>query len=73
MAKKLKQDEIKKEDVERYIEENSDFRFEMQVLNELNCLGYDCEHGGQYIDPYTKKSRQFDIKAQTDLANTDSE
>jgi hypothetical protein len=42
---------------------SSDFSFELQTLGLVRAHGLDCEHGGLYKDPITKKMRQFDIRA----------
>ncbi|MEP5731778.1 MAG: hypothetical protein ABJL67_20655 [Sulfitobacter sp.] len=59
---KLKKDPIGLEDFEEYLAEASDFAFELRVLRMLIAKGADCEHGGQYRDPDTKKYREFDIR-----------
>ncbi len=59
---KLKKDPVGLEDFEEYLAEASDFAFELRVLRMLMDKGADCEHGGQYLDPYTKKFREFDIR-----------
>ncbi len=63
MAKKLKTDPIEQADLIEFLDEQSDFGFEIQVLKKLRRLGFECEHGGTYIDPATEKPRQFDIRA----------
>lgn len=60
---KLKNDPITKEDITEYLEEYSDFSFEISVLRKLTLLGFSCEHAGTYEDPITKKTREFDIRA----------
>lgn len=60
---RLKDTEINIDTIKRYIEENSDFSFEMKVLRKLSQLNFECEHSGTYEDPVTKKSREFDIRA----------
>lgn len=62
MAPKLKPDPIGVSELKRYLETESDFDFELRVLKELRDFGLDCEHGGHYEDPVTKKSREFDIR-----------
>lgn len=64
---KLKSDPITKEDISQYIEEYSDFSFEVAVLRSLSSLGFSCEHAGTYEDPITKKTREFDIRARKTL------
>ena len=60
---KLKPDKILAPDLMEYLDSYSDFSFELAVLNMLRASGIDCEHGGYYEDPVTKKSREFDIRA----------
>jgi hypothetical protein len=63
MASKLKSDAIKQSDIEEYLNDYSDFSFELRVLKELTDLKLECQHGGTYEDPVTGKSREFDIRA----------
>jgi len=49
--------------LEAYLDTDSDFGFEIQVLKLLRELGADCTHGSTYEDPKTKKYREFDIRA----------
>lgn len=60
---KLKTDEILSEDLVEYLDSYSDFSFELKVLKMLRTSDINCEHGGYYEDPVTKKSREFDIRA----------
>lgn len=60
---KLKETEIKQQDLLAYLNEFSDFGFELSVLKMLRGKGIDCEHGGHYEDPVSKKSREFDIRS----------
>lgn len=60
---KLREEAIGAADIKEYLEGVSDFAFEMEVLSELERLGFACEHGGTYTDPVTGKARQFDIRA----------
>jgi hypothetical protein len=53
--------EIGEADLLEYIENESDFAFEIRVVKELMQYG-DLSHGGTYIDPNTQKPRQFDIR-----------
>lgn len=69
---KLKHTHITKVDIDQYINEFSDFRFEVLVLRELNMLGFDCEHAGTYDDPITNKTREFDIRARKCLIDKPS-
>jgi hypothetical protein len=66
---KLKTDEILPEDLVEYLNSYSDFSFELAVLKMLRTSDIDCEHGGYYEDPITKKSREFDIRAIKTIQN----
>jgi hypothetical protein len=57
---------ITQSDLQRFVENDSDFAFEMQVLAQLRTLGFHSEHSGTYRDPVTDKVRQFDIRAWKD-------
>ena len=61
---KLREDKIELTDLSEYLEKESDFSFEMMVLHRLGEMGFSCEHGGTYEDPFTLKRREFDIRAQ---------
>jgi hypothetical protein len=50
-------------DLAEYLATQSGFAFELQCLQRLHALGYQCQHGGSYTDPITRKIRQFDIRA----------
>lgn len=55
-------------DIDKYLKEESNFSFEMEVIQELDKLkscsqGFRLEHSGSYTDPITKKNREFDIRA----------
>lgn len=60
---KIRRTDITGADLEEYLAGYSDFSFELRVLKMLRDLGLECEHGGLYEDPVTKKSREFDIRA----------
>ena len=60
---KLRTDPIAAVDVREFVEDYSDFAFELSVYNQLTKLGFTCDHGGTYTDPLTEKIRQFDIRA----------
>ncbi|MCB1846308.1 MAG: hypothetical protein KDI04_02700 [Halieaceae bacterium] len=60
---KLKPDPIGLADLNEYINQESDFAFELEVLKMLVDAGIPCEHGGHYEDPIEGKSREFDIRA----------
>jgi hypothetical protein len=70
MARNILAKEILEDDVEKFLDENSDFAFEMRVLKHLNDANFICEHGGPYKDPVTKKIRQFDIRARRRMSGT---
>lgn len=57
---------IELSDVKSFLATESDFSFEMRVLNRLIAAAgsYGCrvEHGGTYIDPMGEKRRQFDFR-----------
>ena len=61
---KLKNDPIDSTDLVEFLDTSSDFAFELACVKRLSELGYRCQHGGSYVDPVTKKARQFDIRAQ---------
>ena len=61
---KLADKKIQKSDIEEHLKNYSDFSFEIKVLQKLSSLGFSCEHSGTYEDPVTKKTREFDIRAQ---------
>jgi hypothetical protein len=50
-------------DLLKFLDTQSDFAFELKALKALNEKGFNCEHGGTYSDPVTRKPRQFDIRA----------
>lgn len=56
-------------DIEEYLEKESDFAFELRVLDKLTKLGYSCQHSGLYEDPVTNKAREFDIRAIKSMNN----
>tara|TARA_R110002095_G_scaffold51046_1_gene44680 strand:- start:1790 stop:2686 length:897 start_codon:yes stop_codon:yes gene_type:complete len=60
---KLKTDSIAQADLIDFLDNHSDFSFELQVLNTLMDNGFSCEHGGSYEDKATKKAREYDIRA----------
>lgn len=60
---KLKKDPVTVDTLEEYLAEASDFSFELRILEMLSEKGINCEHGGQYKDPDTKKFREFDLRA----------
>ena len=64
MAKPPRRSEITEADLVEFLETSSDFAFELRCLKTLTGLGFRSQHGGSYIDPVTKKPRQFDIRAE---------
>ncbi|MFI4848975.1 MAG: hypothetical protein ACIAZJ_07765 [Gimesia chilikensis] len=60
---KLKTDPISQADLVDFLDNHSDFSFELLVLNKLIDHGFSCEHGGSYEDRATNKAREFDIRA----------
>lgn len=60
---KLATDPIGETDLTEFLDNESDFAFELRVVKMLRDMGIDCEHGGSYEDPATKKPREFDIRA----------
>jgi len=61
---KLKNDPIDSTDLIEFLDTSSDFAFELACVQRLSELGFLCQHGGSYVDPVTKKARQFDIRAE---------
>lgn len=49
-------------EIEKWVDADSDFGFELQVFSSLMLHCSKCEHAGTYKDPVTKKLRQFDIR-----------
>lgn len=61
---RLRSDPITASDLSQYVvQKSSDFAFELQTLKLLRAQGLECQHGGLYEDPVTKRARQFDIRA----------
>jgi hypothetical protein len=56
-------DLITEKDLREFVDNDSDFSFEMKVLAELRGLKFECSHSGTYQDPISDKIRQFDIRA----------
>ncbi len=61
---KLKDAAIGQADLVEYLNTSSDVAFELRCLERLSAIGFQCQHGGSYTDPATKKTRQFDLRAQ---------
>lgn len=60
---------LDKSDIQKYAEEFTDFNFEIKVLNAFRHYGFATEHAGTYIDPITKKNREFDIRAKVQFGS----
>lgn len=60
---KLTSTPVSQADLNDFLNDHSDFSFEIQVLHALIDRGFSCEHSGTYDDPSTDKPRQFDIRA----------
>lgn len=73
---KLKDTAISKEDINEYLQNHSDFSFEIEVLRKFISTDFYCQHAGTYEDPVTKKTREFDIRAskyiELDVPHVDS-
>lgn len=63
---KLKTEAVAQSDLIEYLEQYSDFSFEVRVLKDLIGIGFSCEHAGIYTDRTTGKDREFDIRATKD-------
>jgi hypothetical protein len=61
---KLRNDPVGSREFIEFLNTTSDFAFELRCLERLSQVGFQCHHGGSYVDPVTKKPRQFDIRAQ---------
>jgi hypothetical protein len=66
---KISNHEININDVKEFVESESDFAFELRVLDKLRELSFVCEHSGTYEDPVSKKVREFDILARISKGN----
>jgi hypothetical protein len=53
---------ITESDLNEFVDKDSDFAFEMRVLNKFALLDFQCQHAGTYKDPVSGKSRQFDLR-----------
>ncbi len=69
---KLKEIPIAEADIEEYLNQCSDFAFELRVQQKVIGEGFRCDHGGTYDDPVTKKPRQFDLRAFRSVASCDA-
>ena len=66
---RLRENRITAADLMEYLRGYSDFSFELEILRMLRAHGLECEHGGLYEDPTTKKTREFDIRAVARVAS----
>lgn len=55
--------EISSEDLQEYLATQDDFALELFVYSKARSLGFNATHGGTYVDPVTKKPRQYDVRA----------
>lgn len=55
--------EITSNEIQEFLDSQSDFSLEMKALSYLKNLGFYTEHGGTYTDPIKKINRQFDIRS----------
>jgi hypothetical protein len=46
-----------------YIQTRDDFALELRLFREAKSLGFRAIHGGSYQDPFLSKTRQFDVRA----------
>ncbi len=60
---KLRADPISEADLVGFLDDCSDFGFEIRVHRELVRRGFASQHGGTYEDPTSGKPREFDIRA----------
>ena len=60
---------ITAQDISDYVSTQDDFDLELFVYRSLRERGILSEHGGTYIDLYTNKPRQFDIRASAEFGN----
>jgi hypothetical protein len=58
---------VTKGDIENYLDSQNDFDLELWVYRYLVERGLPAEHGGSYVDPYSGKARQFDVRATANL------
>ena len=60
---KLREHTISAADLADYLATQDDFALELYVYSQARALGLSATHGGTYVDPVTKKSRQYDVRA----------
>src|ERR1700691_4694045 len=61
--RKLGPEAITAEQLRGFVENSSDFAFEMEVLSCLRRSDCSCSHSGTYEDPIKSKLRQYDLRA----------
>ena len=54
---------IKPAELREFLETQDDFAFELALYSQCIGLGLSATHAGTYIDPLTKKLRQYDVRA----------
>jgi hypothetical protein len=69
MARNRRPNPIDVADLTEFLDNHSDFTFEIKVLKMIRGESFECEHHGSYDDPVTKKPREFDIRARRDFGN----
>ncbi len=62
--------ELSVDEIQMFLDNYSDFAFEVSVLNRLRNAGFDCLHSGTYEDPLKQKVREFDIRATYEASAT---
>ena len=50
-------------DIEKYAAEYTNFGFEIRVAKIFRQQNWDVQHSGTYVDPISKKNREFDLRA----------
>ena len=67
-SRNLANDSITTADIEKYIQQQSDFAFEMEILQIIKRkCSYASSWGGVYFDPQTRKQREYDIRTELRL------
>jgi len=56
-------------EIQKYIDDSSNFGFELKVLNVFSKFGFSCMHSGNFADPLTEKFREFDLIAIKSIGN----
>jgi hypothetical protein len=69
MAKQQKDKVIGRADLIEFLDNSSDFAFEIRTLQLLHEAGFHVDHGGSYDDPATHKPREFDFRCSKVDAN----